>query len=238
MNKHFPFKKVLTSLGLTIFLFFTLKAQIPAPTEHFGFTPGDDRMLFLYEDMMDYMKKLEEASPMVHIEEIGKTEMGRPMYIVFVSSEENIRNLESLRQINRQLALDEIPAGTNREELFEKGKVFFLSTLSMHASEVGPAQAFPLVVHELIAGTDPRRESILENTVAMFILPQKQHDLSEMVDLVNLLHRHGVNTYRLREDVVWNDRNFKTGDLIIPLAQPYRAFIKEVLEFTNCKPAA
>ncbi|MBW6536134.1 MAG: hypothetical protein K0B11_14090 [Mariniphaga sp.] len=471
MNNHFPFKKVLTSLGLSIFLLFAVNAQISTPKEHFGFTPGDDRMLFLYEDMMDYMRKLDEASPMVHIEEIGKTEMGRPMYIVFVSSEENIRNLESLRQINRQLALDEIPSGSSREDLFEKGKVFFLSTLSMHASEVGPAQAFPLVVYELIAGNDPRRELILENTVAMFIphnpdgmnmivehynkhkgtpletssmpgvyhkyvghninrdfvtlsqsenqavaetystkwfpqamierhqmgstgprfyvspphdpiaenvdagiwnwsrvygsralkqmtekgmksvsvnylfddywpgatttsiwkgvigmlseaasvqiatpiyiesnelrttgkglgsydisinmpepweggwwrlsdilsyemennlanlhtsaihkneilqfrndvtrreikrgkeeapfyyiLPQKQHDLSEMVDLVNLLHRHGVNTYRLKEDVVWNDRIFKTGDVVVPLAQPYRAFIKEVLE--------
>lgn len=471
MNKHFPFKKVLISLGLSMFFLFAVNAQIPTPEEHFGFKPGDDRMLFLYEDMMDYMKKLEQASHMVHIEEIGQTEMGRPMYIVFVSSEENIRNLESLRQINRQLALDEIPEGTNREELFEKGKVFFLSTLSMHASEVGPVQAFPLVVYELIAGNDPRREIILENTVAMFIphnpdgmnmivehynkhkgtpletssmpgvyhkyvghninrdfvtlsqsenqavaetystkwfpqamierhqmgstgprfyvspphdpiaenvdagiwnwsrvygsralkqmtekglksvsvnylfddywpgatttsiwkgvigmlseaasvqiatpiyiepnelrttgkglgsydisinmpepweggwwrlsdilsyelennmanletsaihkneilqfrndvtrreikrgkeeapfyyiFPQKQHDLSEMADLVNLLHRHGVNTYRLREDVTWNDRNFKAGDVIVPLAQPYRAFIKEVLE--------
>ncbi|WP_372949862.1 M14 family zinc carboxypeptidase [Mariniphaga sp.] len=471
MNKQFPSKKVLTSLVLVFFLFFTLKAQIPTPAEHFGFTPGDDRMLFLYEDLMDYMKKLEQASPMVHIEEIGQTEMERPMYIVFVSSEENIQNLESLRQINRQLALDEIPVGTTREELFEKGKVFFLSTLSMHASEVGPTQAFPLVVYELIAGTDPRRKHILDNTVAMFIphnpdgmnmivehynkhkgtsletssmpgvyhkyvghninrdfvtlsqsenqavaetystkwfpqamierhqmgstgprfyispphdpiaenvdagiwnwsrvygsrslkhmtekglksvsvnylfddywpgatttciwkgvigmlseaasvqiatpiyiepnelrtmgkglgsydisinmpkpweggwwrlsdiisyelennlanletsaihkkeilqfrndvtrremkrgmeeapfyfvLPQKQHDLSEMVDLVNLLHRHGVKTYRLNENVVWNDRLFKTGDVVIPLAQPYRAFIKEVIE--------
>ncbi|MEE4287254.1 MAG: M14 family zinc carboxypeptidase [Mariniphaga sp.] len=471
MNKHFLFKKVGTSLVLSMFLLFTINAQIPTPKEHFGFTPGDDRMLFLYEDMMDYMKKLDEASAMVHIEKIGQSEMGRPMYIVFVSSEENIRNLESLRQINRQLALDEIPAGSNREELFEKGKVFFLSTLSMHASEVGPAQAFPLVVYELISGTDPRRELILENTVAMFIphnpdgmnmivehynkhkgsaletssmpgvyhkyvghninrdfvtlsqsenqavaetystkwfpqamierhqmgstgprfyispphdpiaenvdagiwnwmriygsrslkqmtekglksvsvnylfddywpgatttgiwkgiigmlseaasvqiatpifiepnelrttgkglgsydisinmpepweggwwrlsdilsyemennlanlhtsaihkneilqfrndvtrreikrgkeeapfyyiLPQNQRDLSEMVDLVNLLHRHGVTSYQLGEDIVWNDRNLKTGDVIVPLSQPYRAFIKEVLE--------
>ncbi len=471
MNKFFPFKKVLTSLVLMIFFLFTLKAQIPAPTEHFGFMPGDDRMLFLYEDMMDYMKKLEEVSPEINIEEIGKTEMGRPMYIVFVSSEENIQNLESLRQINRQLALNEIPAGTTREELFEKGKVFFLSTLSMHANEVGPVQAFPLVVYELIAGTDPRRELILENTVAMFIphnpdgmnmivehynkhkdtpletssmpgvyhkyvghninrdfvtlsqsenqavaetystkwfpqamierhqmgstgprfyvspphdpiaenvdagiwnwmrvfgsrslkqmtekglksvsvnylfddywpgatttsiwkgvigmlseaasvqiatpvyiepnelrttgkglgsydisinmpepwgggwwrlsdilsyemennlanlhtsaihkdeilkfrndvtrreikrgmeeapyyyiLPQNQHDLSEMADMVNLLHRHGVSTYQLTENLVLSDRQFQTGDVVVPLAQPYRAFIKEVLE--------
>jgi hypothetical protein len=184
MFRHFSFQQWLTSLAATVLLSFSLSAQIPTPKEHFGFTPGDDRMLFLYEDMMDYMKKLDETSPMVHIEEIGQSEMGRPMYIVFVSSEENIRNLESLRQINRQLALDEIPAGTSREELFEKGKVFFLSTLSMHASEVGPAQAFPLVVYELIAGTDSRRELILENTVAMFI-PHNPDGMNMIVEHYN-----------------------------------------------------
>jgi hypothetical protein len=471
MYKRISLKQWLASLAATVLFSAALSAQVPTPREHFGFTPGDDRMLFLYENMMDYMKKLEKASPMVHIEEIGKSEMGRPMYIVFVSCEENIRNLESLRQINRQLALDEIPAGTAREDLFEKGKVFFLSTLSMHASEVGPAQALPLVVYELVAGTDPRRKLILENTVAMFIphnpdgmnmiadhynkhkgtpletssmpgvyhkyvghninrdfvtlsqsenravaetystkwfpqamierhqmgstgprfyvspphdpiaenvdagiwnwmrvygsnsikqmtekglksvsvnylfddywagatttsiwkgvigmlseaasvniatpvyiepnelrttgkglgsydisinmpkpweggwwrlsdilsyemennlsnletsaihkkeilqfrnevtrreikrgreeapyyyiLPQNQHDLSEMTGMVNLLHLHGINTYSLTGDVIWNDRNFKKGDIVVPLAQPYRAFIKEVME--------
>ncbi|MFW6290164.1 MAG: hypothetical protein ACOC0R_04270, partial [Mariniphaga sp.] len=131
MYKHFPIQKRIISLVVAVLLSFGLSAQVPTPKDHFGFTPGDDGMLFLYEDLMDYMKKLEQASPLVHIEEIGQSEMGRPMYIIFVSSEKNIRNLESLREINRQLALDEIPAGTRREELFEKGKVFFLSTLSM-----------------------------------------------------------------------------------------------------------
>jgi hypothetical protein len=51
-----------------------------------------------------------------------------------------------------------------------------------------------------------------------------------MADLVNLLHLHGVNTYRLTRRFVWNERNFKKGDIVVPLAQPYRAFIKEVME--------
>ena len=134
MYKQIPLKQWLTTLAATVLFSFALSAQVPTPKEYFGFTPGDDRMLFLYENMMDYMKNLEKASPMVHIEEIGQSELGRPMYIVFVSSEENIRNLESLRQINRQLALDEIPAGTSREYLYEKGKVFF-SFHTQHARQ-------------------------------------------------------------------------------------------------------
>ena len=106
------------------------------------------------------------------------------MYMVFVSSEENIRNLHTLRDINRQLALDQIPTGTSREELMEKGKVFFFSALSMHATEVGPVQAFSLTVYELIAGTDPRRELILKNTVAMFI-PHNPDGMNMIVEHYN-----------------------------------------------------
>ncbi len=156
-------------LGICFFALTGIQAQVTTPANHFGFTPGDDRMMFTYEEMMDYMLILAEESPMVHIKTTGQTEMGRPMYIIFISAPENIANLDRLQQINRQLAMDEIPEHADRDELLEEGRVFFLSTLSMHANEVGPAQALPLTAYELITGNDPRRERILENTVAMFI---------------------------------------------------------------------
>jgi hypothetical protein len=101
MYKEFLPIKAMLPLVLLLMFIAGISAQVPAPKEHFGFTPGDDRMMFLYEDLMRYMEKLAEVSPEVHIEEVGKTEMGRPMYMVFVSSEENIRNLHTLRDINR-----------------------------------------------------------------------------------------------------------------------------------------
>ena len=51
--------------------------EIPTPESHFGFTPGDDRMLFDYEEMITYMKILEVLSPKVKMEQIGVSEMGR-----------------------------------------------------------------------------------------------------------------------------------------------------------------
>lgn len=162
--------KFLKTLLLALAMFAgPLYAQIPAPQTHFGFTPGDDRMMFTYEQLISYMEKLSNASPMVHMEEIGQTEMGRPMYLIFVSAAENIARLERLKEINRWLAMDEIPEGTDRNELLKEGKVFFLSTLSMHANEVGPVQAFPLIAYELLTRNDPRTQKILANTVAMFI---------------------------------------------------------------------
>ncbi|MCK5337485.1 MAG: hypothetical protein KAJ50_01690 [Bacteroidales bacterium] len=63
-----------------------------------------------------------------------------------------------------------------------------------------------------------------------YILPITQHDQSEMVSLVNLLHEHGVDTYHLKSDVVFNGRKFSKGDVVVPLSQPFRPFIKEVME--------
>jgi len=56
--------------------------------------------------MISYFVKLDEVSPMIRLVENGMSPMGKKMYIVFISSEENIRNLDKLRGINRELALN------------------------------------------------------------------------------------------------------------------------------------
>jgi len=63
-----------------------------------------------------------------------------------------------------------------------------------------------------------------------YILPLKQHDKSEFVNLVNLLKEHGVNVYQLTAPYTFESKTFNQGDIVIPLSQPFRAFIKEVME--------
>jgi hypothetical protein len=62
------------------------------------------------------------------------------------------------------------------------------------------------------------------------VVPLQQHDKSELVALVNLLHEHGVAVFRLKKDVIWNSKLLHSGDIIVPLSQPFRSFIKEVME--------
>jgi hypothetical protein len=63
-----------------------------------------------------------------------------------------------------------------------------------------------------------------------YILPAVQHDPGEMVNLVNLLLEHGVRVYRLESETNLNDVLYREGSIVIPLAQPFRPFIKEVME--------
>jgi hypothetical protein len=63
-----------------------------------------------------------------------------------------------------------------------------------------------------------------------FVLPKKQKDPGELAALVRLLERHGVDVDKLTGEAVVGDFHFAAGDIVVRLSQPYRAFVKEVLE--------
>lgn len=63
-----------------------------------------------------------------------------------------------------------------------------------------------------------------------FIIPKNQSDLSELVLLVELLKEHGVLVYKLKSNITLSNYNYVAGDIVVPLAQPFRMFAKEVLE--------
>ncbi len=153
---------------------------IPTPESHFGFVPGTDRMLFNYDPLIDYLKKLENASPKIKTEEIGVSPMGKTMYVTFISSEKNINNLEKLKKINKELALNYNLSPEKYSEYVKEGKVFFLFTLSMHSTEVGPTQALPNIAYGLLKATDKKTLDMLDNVVYM-VVPNHNPDGMDMI---------------------------------------------------------
>ncbi len=185
------FSSITRLMTLALFLFLLACLSLPAataqssqpiltPEEHFGFKLGADRMLFDYEELIGYLQKLDAASPRLKLIEIGKSPLGKPMSIAFISSEENINRLDRLKEINRKLALQPGLAESERAALFGEGKVFLLAALSMHSDEVGPSQAAPLIAYELVTTQDPRKLEWLEDTVYMMI-PTHNPDGMDMV---------------------------------------------------------
>ncbi|MCX7973170.1 MAG: M14 family metallopeptidase [Candidatus Aminicenantes bacterium] len=146
-----------------------ISSPIVSPEKYFGFKLGTDCQLIDYQELISYLKKLDEGSPRLQMVEIGRSPLGRPMYLVFISSEENISQLEKLREINRKLALEPNLSETERNLLINQGKVFLLATLSMHADEVGPSQAVPLIAYELVSADDFLIKTWLNNVVFMMV---------------------------------------------------------------------
>ncbi|MFN8254528.1 MAG: M14 family metallopeptidase [Bacteroidales bacterium] len=181
--KKLSFQSLLVLFPLIVFLFFSYNADgqnLKTPEQFFGFKPGADRMLFNYEKLIEYLTLLDEVSPKLKMKEIGKTPLGKPMYVGFVSSEKNLQQLEELKGINKKLALDTSLTDKEIEELSIKGKVFLMSTHSMHSNEVGPSQALPLEVYDMLALTDSKTENMLDQMVWMFV-PNENPDGMDMV---------------------------------------------------------
>ena len=175
-------KKVLLSMAMMLSLMGILAqdAMLTKPADFFGFEPGSDRNLVTYEQLIAYLQKLDGESDRIHMEQIGNSPMGRPMYITFISSEENIGRLEELKKINRELALNPDIDKEVLQGMIRDGKVFVLATLSMHSTEVAPSQAAPLIAWDFATTGDKKKLEWLDNVVYM-IVPNHNPDGMDLV---------------------------------------------------------
>ena len=162
------------------------QTTIPTPESHFGFKPGDDKQLFLYDELMSYLLKLDKISDRIQVKEVGKSSMGKPMYLAFISSAENLNKLNKLKEINRSLALDHTLNANELDQLIKEGKVFVYATLSMHSNEVGPTQAAPLIAYDMITTTDPEKLKWLGDVV-FIMMPCHNPDGMDMI--ANYYHK-------------------------------------------------
>ncbi len=172
---------------LAIFLFsiFQITAQnnsdqLKTPKEFFGFQPGTDCSLFNYDPLIEYLQMVAEVSPRVKMIEIGESPMGKKMYATFFSSEENIDNLDRLKHINKELAINPNLSESNIKTYTDEGKVFIMAALSMHSTEVGPSQSAPLLAYEIATTNDSKILNWLDNVVYM-IVPSHNPDGMDLV---------------------------------------------------------
>ncbi len=154
--------------------------EITPPKNFFGYKPGADRNLFSYSELIEYLYLLESESQKIKMYHTGESPMGNPMYITFISSPENIKNLEKLREINRELALNPSLKKESREKMIEDGKGFIMATMSMHSTEVGPSQATPVIAYELINSRYDEVKNYL-NDVVLMIIPSHNPDGMDMI---------------------------------------------------------
>src|SRR4029078_4749076 len=70
---------------------------IPSPKDVLGYHVGAPYKLTYYADILKYYRALAAATPRVKIESIGKSDEGRELVVVWVSSNANIANLQKNR---------------------------------------------------------------------------------------------------------------------------------------------
>ena len=87
---------------------------IPTPKEVLGYHIGAPQKLTYYADILKYYRALAAATPRVRVESIGKSDEGRDLVVVWVSSEDNMKSLQQNRDNLARLA---DPRGLTEEQI-------------------------------------------------------------------------------------------------------------------------
>ena len=149
---------------------------IPTPRSILGFEPGDDRKLVEWPVLVRYFEALAKASDRVDYRELGKTTLGAPFIALVISSPQNLRKLDSYRQINASLA-DPRAFRTSKaaRDALQNGKAIVLITSSIHSTEVGGHLSPVLLAYRLATDTGATTRAILDNVI-LWLVPSLNPD--------------------------------------------------------------
>jgi hypothetical protein len=160
---------VITSLLLSTIDVRAQNKDLPTPESYFGFKMGADRKLAHWDDLVKYYNLLGENSPRMKVVNMGKSTLGNPFLALYISSEENLTNLDELQQINamlsdpRGISIDKIEAG------ILNGKAVVVQSFGLHSSEVAATQAAAEMTHDMLTKNDSETLRILDNTISIII---------------------------------------------------------------------
>src|SRR4051812_22596879 len=143
--------------------------KVTSPHEQFGWSIGDDYRLVNYTQYVEYLKKIDAQSVRMTVVEIGKTEEGRPELTAIITSPENQKKLAQYKEINRKLALAEVPEEQARQ-LAKDGKNVVWIDGGLHATEVLGAQQLIETIYRLNTKTDPETMRILNDDIVLCTL--------------------------------------------------------------------
>src|SRR5215471_4861580 len=113
---------------------------IPSPKDVLGYHIGAPRKLTYYADIIKYYRALAAATPRVKVETIGKSDEGRELVVVWVSSEANIKNLQQNRDNLAKLADPRGMSDAQVKTLIQTTKPHYHFMGGLHSSETGPSE--------------------------------------------------------------------------------------------------
>jgi hypothetical protein len=142
---------------------------VPTPKEVLGDIAGAPGRLPYSREVYQYLRMVEKASPRVKVYSIGRTEEGREMIAVAVSSEANLAALEENRARLARLAdprtirLDDAEA----DRLVDRSVPVYYITGAIHSPETGSPTALMELVYRLAVDESPYIQKIRSRIVTL-----------------------------------------------------------------------
>lgn len=141
---------------------FDADASIPIPASFFGRETGS--VFTRYEELVAYFRALAEASPRVTLTPYGHSHQRRELFILTISSEANLADLDGILDRNRALT-----RGSERplSGTLERNPAISWLSFGVHGNEPSVYETAMEVAYTLAASRHPEIGSILNNSVVV-----------------------------------------------------------------------
>jgi hypothetical protein len=150
-------------------------AGIPTPKEVLGYYIGAPKKLTYYDDILRYYRALAAATPRVKVETIGRSDEGRELVVVWVSSDENMKNLEHNRANMAKIADPRGLSDSQVKDLIATTKPQYHLIGGLHSGETGPSEMLMELVYRIATETSPMITQI-RNNVYVSVTPAAEPD--------------------------------------------------------------
>ncbi|MBI5008567.1 MAG: zinc carboxypeptidase [Bacteroidia bacterium] len=151
-------RKWFSALVLSVAIISPIRSQnIKSPDEFFGYELGTQ---FTYHHKaVEYFRYIADNSPLAEYREYGTTYEGRTLGVCFISSEENLANLEELRKNNL------INTGLAAGAATGKQIPFIWLGYNVHGNEAVGMEAAIKTLYTLVSGSYPNVNEYLKGCV-------------------------------------------------------------------------
>jgi Zinc carboxypeptidase len=171
--------------------------SVPTPEVVLGDVAGAPAVLPYAEDVYKYMRLLEKNSPRVKVFSIGRTEEGREMIAVAISSPENLKNLEANRARLAKLAdprtirLDDEEA----DRIVAQAVPVYYITGTIHSPETGAPTALMELAYRLAVDESPYLREIRDGMITLITPVVEVDGRDRMVDIYRWHLAHPKDFY-------------------------------------------
>ena len=139
-------------LFVLLFAFSSVSQEIQSPSKFLGYELGTE--FTRHHEVVDYYQYLaEKASNRVLLQEYGKTNERRPLVLAYISSPENINNLENIRSEHLKSTIGKSTAS----------KAIVWLSYNVHGNESVSTEASMQTIYELLTS----KSGYLENTIVI-----------------------------------------------------------------------
>jgi hypothetical protein len=182
--------------------------KIPPPSSIIGHEVGERAVR--YDPLMRYLEELTASSDRITMSPFGKTHEGRTLVHLIITSPKNHQRLEQIKAANAKLAdprkLLNVEEG---RKLLQSHPATALMTYSIHGDELSSTDAAMQLAYQLVAGTDERTESLLDQVVTI-IDPLQNPDGRER-HLASIEQRTGAISSTDGQHIQHNSINGRTN---------------------------